>query len=92
VSPALRPGRPGRPRRHGLAAAILAADGVTAGSPAVRADHTHNPDLLGVRGASACAPARGMTQPRCQPQEGEAPAAAERDSEKQGENHGRQRI
>jgi hypothetical protein len=48
VSPALRAGVPGwPPRRYGLAATILAADGVTAGSPAVRADRTDNPDSLG---------------------------------------------
>jgi FAD/FMN-containing dehydrogenase len=40
------------PRRYGLAAtSILAADAVTAGSRAVRADRTHNPDLRAVRGA-----------------------------------------
>jgi len=40
------------PRRYGLAAtSILAADAVTAGSRAVRADRTHNSDLLAVRGA-----------------------------------------
>jgi hypothetical protein len=55
------------PRRYGLAAtSILAADAVTAGSQAVRADRTHNPDLLAVRGACTCArpgvrPNRGAT-------------------------------
>ena len=55
VSPALRAGVRGglAPRRYGLAAtSILAADAVTAGSQAVRADRTHNPGLLAVRGAS----------------------------------------
>jgi hypothetical protein len=65
VSPALRAGVPGlAPRRYGLAATILAADAVTAGSPGVRADRTDNPDLLGVRGAGTCAPARGKTRPQ----------------------------
>jgi len=41
------------------ATSILAADAVTAGSQAVRADRTQNPDLLAVRGACTCAPARG---------------------------------
>ena len=93
MSPALLPGCPGRPPRYGLAAtSILAGDAVTAGSQAVRTDRTHNPDLLAVRGACTCAPARGKTQPRRHPQVSEAPAAGERDSRKQGENHGRQRI
>ena len=95
MSPALRAGVPRlAPRRYGLAAIILAADGVTAGSPGVRADRTDNPDLLRVRGAGTCAPARGKTRPhrRRHPQEGEAPATGERNREKQGENHGRQRI
>ena len=95
MSRVLRAGVPRlAPRRYGLAAAILAADGVTAGSQAVRAGRTHNPDLLAVRGAGTCAPARGKTRPhrRRHPQVSEAPPAGERDSRKQGENHGRQRI
>jgi len=61
VSPALLSGCLGRPPAAMALAAtsILAADAVTAGSQAVRADRTQNPDLLAVRGACTCAPARG---------------------------------
>jgi len=51
------------PRRHGLAATILAADGVTADSQPVRAGRNHNPDRLAVRGAGTRAMARGKTRP-----------------------------
>jgi len=47
------------PRRYGMDATILAAEGVAAGSQAVRVGCTHNPDVLGVRGAGARAPAPG---------------------------------
>jgi hypothetical protein len=57
--PGARNGCLGWPPAAMAATSILAADAVTAGSPAVRADHTDKPDLLAVRGAGACAPAPG---------------------------------
>ena len=63
MSPALRAGVPRlAPRRYGLAATILASDGVTADSQPVRAGRNHNPDLLAVRGAGTRAMARGKTR------------------------------